>query len=374
MKSSENISDSTSNQEKIKYNTGDHSSFVTELRKRVNHYFSSNGISKHGNVNMLFKTLLMLAVYIVPYGFMVSGLITTPGLIFVMYITMGLGIAGIGLSIMHDANHKAYSKHQAVNRILSYTLNLLGGFAYNWQYQHNTLHHRYTNIEGYDEDIDPVGNILRFSPHKPLRKYHRFMFLYAWFFYGLITLQWTLDKDIRQIIRYKKAGVALDGKRSYGWIITELIISKLLYYTYILVIPILILPVAWWIIILAYLSMHFVGGFILGIIFQTAHVMPEAKYPLPAQDGTMGNSWAVHQLMTTSDYSPRSRLFSWLIGGLNYQVEHHLFPAICHVHYRHIAAIVKETALEYKLPYHVQPNFGIALFRHTQMLKSLGKA
>ncbi len=289
-----------------------------------------------------------------------------------MWIVMGFGMSGIGLSVMHDANHRSYSRNQGVNRFLSYSLNFLGGFAPAWQYQHNTLHHGFTNIEGFDEDIDTV-KILRFSPGKPLYRIHRFQQFYAWFFYGLMTLTWTIDKDFKQLFRYRREGIELSQRKSFGALLAELIISKVLYYTYILVIPIIFLPVPWWMVIIFYLSMQMVSGFVLGIIFQTAHVMPSSEYPLPDATGNIENNWAIHQLMTTTDYAPDSKAFSWFVGGLNYQVEHHLFPNICHIHYHNIAPIVESTAHKYNLPYHVRPSFSKALHDHFLMLKMLGR-
>jgi linoleoyl-CoA desaturase len=135
----------------------------------------------------------------------------------------------------------------------------------------------------------------------------------------------------------------------------------------------MILPFAWYWTPVFFLTMHFVSGFILTIIFQTAHVVPTSKYPLPGENSTMENNWAVHQVLTTSDFAPRNKVLSWLIGGLNYQVEHHLFPNISHVHYPDIAGLVKETAHKYGLPYHVQPGFLVALREHGRMLWKLGR-
>ena len=272
---------------------------------------------------------------------------------------------------MHDANHRSYAKKAWVNKIMSYTLSLLGGFSPTWQYQHNTLHHGFTNIDGYDEDINP-GGLMRFCPGKPRLRIHKFQHLYAWFLYGLMTVTWTVDKDFRQLYRYSKSSDFIASQKPLGNLLVELIITKILYYTYILLIPILVLPVSWWLVLVFYFSMHFVCGFILGIIFQTAHVVPSSSFPVPSNTGAVDNNWAVHQLTTTANYSAKSGVFSWLIGGLNYQVEHHLFPHICHVHYKKIAPIVERTAKEFGLPYHQQGSFVMALFNHYKMLKKLG--
>ena len=358
---------------KIKFANKQELEFVNNLRSRVKNYFEEKGISKYGNINMVLKTIFMFALFFVPYFILILGIVTNPWLIIAGFILMGFGTAGIGLSVMHDANHKSYSKHQWVNNILAYSLNLVGGFYPNWQQQHNVMHHGYTNIEGYDEDIDP-GGILRFSPNSELKKHHRYQHIYAWFLYGLMTLTWSIDKDIKQLTKYFREGINISKGKSKPQLITELVISKILYYGYALVIPLIFLPISWWAVVLLYLLMHFIAGFSLAVIFQTAHVMPENEYPMPDDKGIIENNWAIHQMMTTSNYATGNKLLSWLVGSLNFQVEHHLFPTICHVHYPKLSAIVKSTAEEYQLPYHVQPSFMAAIKEHYKMLKSLGGA
>ena len=173
--------------------------------------------------------------------------------------------------------------------------------------------------------------------------------------------------------RYKKNNVSISKKKKPNQLLVDLIIAKSLYYIVFLILPLVVIPVAWYWILLSFFAMHFISGLILGAVFQTAHVMPTSAYPLPNKDGNIETNWAIHQLLTTSDYSPKSRIFSWLIGGLNYQVEHHLFPNISHVHYRNISKIVKETAEKYNIPYYVQTNFLVALLNHFRMLKMLGR-
>ena len=314
----------------------------------------------------------MLSVYIVPYILMISGIIESFTGVLICWIATGMGKAGVGMSIMHDANHFSYSKNKTVNRWMSKSMYLLGGFPKNWQYQHNTMHHGFPNIEGYDEDIDP-GPFLRFSPHKPLHKIHRFQHIYAWFMYGLMTFSWVVSKDFEQLNGYRKSGVPLSSKTTYTQLFVYLIISKIIYYCIFIVIPILVLPFAWYWISLFFFIMHFVTGLILTIIFQTAHVVPTVDYPLPDSEGNMENSWAVHQLHTTSDFAPNNKILSWLIGGLNFQVEHHLFPNISHVHYPAISKLVREMAQKYGFPYHVQPGFIKAVGEHGRMLKKLGR-
>jgi linoleoyl-CoA desaturase len=346
--------------------------FTLELRKKVKEYFQENKLSKFGNKNLVLKSVLMVFLYLIPFGLMLSGIFTSGYPIILCWVLMGFGLAGLGMVLMHDANHGSYSKSTSVNRLLGNSLYLLGGFPPNWRYQHNTLHHGFTNIEGHDEDISPAG-ILRFSPHSPLYRIHRYQHWYAWFFYSLMTLSWITAKDFTRLYTYKQENALLGTNKTYTRLFIELIISKLIYFTLFLAVPMLIIPVAWYWILIGFISMHLVAGLTLSIIFQTAHVMPTSDYPLPDDKGIIRNNWAAHQLYTTSDYSPKSRIFSWFIGGLNYQIEHHLFPNVSHIHYRKIALLVQNTAGKYGLPYHVQPNFVTAIYHHFKMLRSLGR-
>ncbi|MDA3952511.1 MAG: acyl-CoA desaturase [Bacteroidales bacterium] len=359
-------------QKRIRFSANNKNEFIIELREKVKAYFKMKGIEEQGNLNLIFKTIFMLSLYFTPYILLLSGVFSSFTGVLICWILMGIGQAGVGMGVMHDANHRSFSKNQKINKLMSNTLYLLGGSPLTWQHQHNTLHHGFTNIEGHDEDISPVG-VLRFSPHKPLKKIHRYQHFYAWFFYGLMTILWVTTKDFKQLIRYDKSGVTLSNNKSFKQIMGDVIISKVIYYIVLMMVPMLILPFAWYWIVMFFLVMHFTSGFILTIIFQTAHVVPTSKYPVPDENGTIENNWAVHQLYTTSDYSPKNRVFSWFIGGLNYQVEHHLFPNISHVHYRKLSKLVKEMADKYNLPYHVQPGFFKALREHTLMLKKLGR-
>lgn len=359
-----------SNYQSIKFSSGEQQFFST-LNKRVNEYFKTNGISKHANTEMVLKTVFMLSLYLIPYILMITGIVTGIWAMTALCVVMGFGVAGIGLSIMHDANHGAYSSKSWVNSMLGYTLNIVGGNALNWKVQHNVLHHTYTNIYDVDEDISPRG-VLRMTPYAEWKYFHKFQFLYAWFFYGLMTLVWVLVKDFARIQKYHRDGLVKKQKTDIRteWII--LVASKLLYVTYIFVLPAIILPLAWWQVLLGFVIMHYIAGFILAIIFQPAHVIDGTEYLMPDENGDMENNWAIHQLHTTTNFANKSRLFSWYVGGLNFQIEHHLFPTVCHVHYRKISEIVKQTAGEFGLPYKTQPTFVHAIWYHARLLKQLG--
>ncbi|NOT74367.1 MAG: acyl-CoA desaturase [Cyclobacteriaceae bacterium] len=345
--------------------------FAATLNKRVNEYFTRNKLAKHANGEMIVKTVFMFSLYFVPYALIVSGVVTGTLALILSVVVMGLGLSGIGLSIMHDANHSAYSKKDWVNSLLGYSMNLIGANAFNWKMQHNVLHHTYTNVHEEDEDISPRG-VLRLTPHSDWKRIHKYQHIYAWFLYGLMTIVWLFFKDFVRIYNYQTNGMAKKHKINIvrEWII--LIGSKIGYISYIFIIPIVFTSLAWWQIISGVVMMHYIAGFILAIIFQPAHVIEGTEFPLPDENNSLENNWAIHQLLTTTNFGNRSRWFSWYVGGLNFQIEHHLFPHICHVHYRKISSIVKETALEFGLPYKSARTFMGALAGHARLLKQLG--
>ncbi len=361
----------------IKFNRKIGNDFASTLKKRVKAYFKDNNISKYGGAKMYIKLVVMLSLFFVPYGIMISGKVTNVWMLLGLFMTMGFAIAGIGMGVMHDANHGSFSKNDTANKIIGRVIGLVGGFRATWIIQHNILHHTYTNIYGYDEDISPAIPLLRFSPEDKKIGAHKFQHIYAWFFYGLMTVMWMTTKDFQQIARYKKMGLAQTQNTKYWKLILELVLFKVLFYAYMVVLPIIVLGsvgISWWVVLLLIFAMHFVAGLTLGSVFQTAHVVPETDFPKPDRDLSIENNWMIHQLETTADFAPKSRIMAWFVGGLNYQVEHHLFPNISHIHYRAISKIVKDTANEYNVPYYVNKTFFSGLVAHKNMLKQLGRA
>jgi linoleoyl-CoA desaturase len=313
----------------------------------------------------------MLSLFFIPLIFLNTGLITTPAMLFAAYLVCGLGMSGIGMGVMHDAIHGSYSKKKRVNKFLGYSFNLIGANAAVWKIQHNVLHHTYTNIDQADDDLN-APFFLRFSPHAKHYKLHRFQHVYIWFFYMISTISWITTKDFVRLKRYKDMGF-FSKKGEYRNVLIGMIAWKLFYYSYALVLPLIVVPLAWWLIVLAFLSMHFVTGLLVSIVFQIAHIMPSNEFPLPNEDGAMKEEWYRHQFETTSNFSPNSKILFWLLGGLNHQIEHHLLPDVCHVHYSRLSTIVADTAREYNMPYHVKKDLFQAIWDHVKMLRFLGK-
>ncbi|MEQ9402835.1 MAG: acyl-CoA desaturase [Cyclobacteriaceae bacterium] len=358
----------------VKFISTESQEFGATVRKRVNEYFKQNEISRKGDYRFWLKVVVLPMIYLVPFALILANLFSGSLLIFYgLWIVMGIGLAGCGLGLMHDFCHGSVSKKKSVNNFFGEVIMYISaGSATNWKIQHNVLHHSYTNIDGYDEDIDP-GGVMRFSPHQPLKPIYKYQIYYAWFLYGLMTFFWATFKDFASISRYNKLGLLKTQNTTYAKELAKLIVQKVLYYSLFIVLPILLLDVAWWHVVLGWFTMHFLAGLILACIFQPAHVIPDTEYPLPDADLNVEGDKVIHQMMTTANFAPSNRILSWYVGGLNYQIEHHLFPDVCHVHYRKLSKIVKATAAEFGLPYISEPTFFGALVNHGKMLYQLSR-
>jgi linoleoyl-CoA desaturase len=358
------------NKPQITFSRADSAKFFRTLNKRVNNYFKENNKSKNGNWRLHLKTIVMFSLYLTPY-FLFLGLDFPWWAQLLLTIVMGIGMAGVGMNVMHDANHGAYSSKNWINKVLGGSMYILAGNVYNWQVQHNVLHHTYTNIHGHDEDME-AGRILRFSEHGKWHRLHKFQHYYSIFFYGLLTINWVLTSDFLQTKRYLKQKLAYGKlpKASVQW--STLVITKLIYVAIWIAIPILFFDITWWKILIGFFIMHYVAGIILSVVFQLAHIVEQTDMPLPDNTGSMKNTWAIHQLFTTVNFSTKNKIMNWFTGGLNHQVEHHIFPNISHVHYTRISKIVKETALEFNLPYHEYKTTRKALMAHFKHLKEMG--
>lgn len=319
---------------------------------------------------MVTKSIVMLSLFLAPIIILNLGLIHEWMMVFLLYLISGIGMAGIGMSIMHDALHGSYSSKKRINQLMGYSINMIGANATIWKIQHNVLHHTYTNVNELDDDLTTPG-ILRFSPDRKLNFHHRFQHIYAWFFYSLLTLVWVTSRDFTRISQFRKMGF-LKSEPVYRWEVIKAVLWKLTYFGYALILPIILNPISWWIVVIAFLCMHLFTGTLLSIVFQTGHIMPDSKFPKPNSNGLIENNWLFHQMETTTNYAPKSRVFSWFIGGLNYQVEHHLMPHVSHIHYKGLSHIVKSLAEKYDLPYNSKGNFLSAISAHMKMLKHLG--
>ena len=353
---------------RVAFNNQDHPEFYATLQKKVRAYFNENKSKPRANAKFWGKAVVMAAIYWVPLALILFANLPTWAF-FASWVLMGLGMAGIGMNVMHDANHGSVSDKAWVNKTLGASIYLLSGNVFTWKTQHNVLHHSYTNIHGVDEDLDTRG-LLRLHPEEKYKRFHKYQHIYAPFLYGLLTINWLITKDFTQLYRYHKLGVAGNNNKTRE--LVNIIFWKIMYFAIFLVLPVFVGGWSIGLVVAGILLAHFLAGFVLSIIFQLAHIMPDVSHPVE-EDKKTEHSWAVLQLLTTANFSTRSRFVTWFSGGLNFQIEHHLFPNISHIHYPKIAEIVRKTAEEMKLPYYEYKTFWQATAAHFKYLKALAK-
>lgn len=357
-------------QKRVKFTNKDKTLFLKTLKKQVDNYFEEYKLDKLANTAMVVKTISVLALYLLPLLLMF--VFSLPWwAVLLAYVVSGFGLAGVGMCVMHDGNHGSYSHNKTINKLLGGTLNILGGFNVNWKLQHNLLHHTFTNITHVDEDIHQRLN-MRWSPFFKWHPAQKYQHIYAFFAYSLSTISWVLMKDYKQFYTFYRNGVNKCSKSEYYWQFAKLVFYKLSYIVYMLVIPIMILNYPSGLIIGGFFLMHAVGGLMLSTVFQLAHIVEGAEFPINNEKGQIENEWAIHQLLTTADFAHDNKFLVWYTGGLTHQIEHHIFPDICHIHYPKIAHIVKETAKEFGLPYNYNASYFKALGSHVRTLKKFG--
>lgn len=342
--------------------------FYTILKKRVDRYFIEKGISKTGNWKMFLKTAVILGWLAVSYLLLVF-FSTSLIMAAISACALAQGFVLAGFNIMHDANHGSYSKNKRLNNLMGLTLDLIGGSRMLWKQKHNILHHTYTNIDELDDDIHSDG-LLRLSPRQNWRPWHRFQHFYAFPLYSLLTLSWITFSDFKKFFT-RRIGEYQLRKSSVGETIL-FFLTKLFYFGYMLILPLLFHPLLH--VLVAFVSIHLILGFTLSIVFQLAHTVEGTAFPGPdAKTGNIENEWAIHQVQTTVNFAPRSKLAAWYQGGLNFQIEHHLFSNICHIHYPAIGKIVKKTCQEAGISYISYPTVRSAVVGHYRFLRDMGR-
>jgi linoleoyl-CoA desaturase len=283
-------------------------------------------------------------------------------------ILLGLAAAGVGFNIQHDGGHQAYSNCSWVNKLMAMTLELIGGSSYLWRWKHGVFHHTYVNITGHDTDID-LGILGRLTPHQKRLAYHRWQHVYLWPLYGLLAIKWQLVDDFRKLISGRISNQRFP--RPQGWELVIFVAGKAVFFTTAFGIPLLFHSGG--AVLVYYVVAALVLGTVLSVVFQAAHCVEEAEFPLPREEtGGIEHAWAVHQAETTVDFARRSRVVAWLLGGLNFQIEHHLFPKISHVNYPALSRLVEETCRDFGVRYAEHRSFRAAMASHFRWLRRLG--
>jgi linoleoyl-CoA desaturase len=340
--------------------------FHAVLKRRIDAFFERSGLSPKATVAMRLKTVLVLAWAAASWWALVFAASTWWQAV-PLALSLGLALAAIGFNVMHDANHGSWSRHAWVNATLAFTSDLLGASGWLWRQKHNVLHHTYTNVEGIDPDVE-AGPFLRLAPEQPVRAWHRWQFLYAWPLYGAFMIKWWFADDWRELFTGRIEGHPI--VRPKGRYLALLLLGKALFLAWAIVIPIALHPT--WAVVPLWLLTAGTLGIVLASVFQLAHCVVDADFVAP-RAGAIATDWAAHQVSTTVDFARGSRLLTWYLGGLNYQVEHHLFTKICHVHYPALAPIVEATCREHGIRYRSQPTLRRALAGNVRWLQVMGR-
>lgn len=343
------------------------SDFQSEVRKRVRAYFKENQKSMLADYRYYIKAIANLTIYLAPFVFFLIGY-QSFGMTTLLWTITGLGMAGVGMNLMHDALHNTVTRNEWINRKIGASIYMLAGNSYTWRVQHNMKHHTHTNVDGHDDDIE-TGSMFRFHPSQELKPKHKYQHIYAPLAYTLMTWKWLLEKDFKQVINYNKSDLFKAKDQSLGMVWTKLIVGKGFHFAVFYVLPML-LGAPWYMVLWGNFVMHFIAGFILSITFQLAHVVDKAEFP--TEEEVAKTTILEHQLKTTANFATKNWLVTWYTGGLNFQVEHHLFPTINHVHYPKIAEIVRKTAAEFQLPYNEYKTTMGAIKGHFSHLKTMG--
>jgi linoleoyl-CoA desaturase len=339
-----------------------------ELKRRAAAYFQATGRRERDCPQMYLKTAIILAWLAAAYVLLVF-VVGAWWQALPVAVALALAMAAVGFSIQHDGGHQSYSKHRWVNKLAALTLDLIGVSSYLWYWKHAVYHHTYANITGQDTDID-VGRLARLSPHQERRTFHRWQHLYLWVLYALMGFRWHLYADFREVID-GAIGPHRVG-RPKGWDLVAFLGGKVVSLSLIFVLPMLWHPV--WVVLLFYALVVGVLGLVLAVVFQLAHCVEEAEFPMPrAEDLRMEHTWAVHQVQTTVDFARKSWVLTWLLGGLNFQIEHHLFPRVCHVNYPALSVIVEATCKEFGVRYSANRTFWGGLASHYRWLRRMGR-
>ncbi len=350
---------------KVKFQAA--SAFQRDLKADVDAYFERTGLKRRDLPMMWLKTAIIFGWTAGWWTFLTFGATSLFGAA-VGCVGVALGMAGVGFAIQHDANHGGYSENAVVNRVMAWSLDVVGGSSYVWKWKHNIFHHSHPNVVGLDADIS-LGPLGRLAPAQKLRAGHRFQQVYMWFLYGLLSFKWHFIDDYVDLVKGTVDAQKMPRPKARGLI--ALLGGKAVFYAWAVITPCFFHPV--WQVALAYFVTSFVLGLTLATAFQLAHCVEEADFPALPTGGKFDVDFAAHQVATTVDFAPRNPLVTWYLGGLNFQAVHHLFPNICHLHYPALAKVVAATCAKHGIRYRSNDTFRAALMSHGRYLKKMGR-
>jgi linoleoyl-CoA desaturase len=334
-------------------------SFYFELKKRTNAYFEEKGSHPSGNYKLYIKAVVLVS----------SLVFFTPPvwLALLECVVMGGVTAAIGFNVMHDGGHGSFSKKKWLNELAGLSLNMLGANIHMWTTKHNVIHHTYTNIDGVDDDLD-AKPFLRLCENQKHLKIHKYQHFYFWGAYAMLYLYWVFFTDYMKYFTQKVGDIPIKKMTRKDHL--SFWMFKGMHFVLFVLVPIYTVGFLPWLV--GFLVYCMFTGLVMSIVFQLAHTVEHAHFPVPTQStNRIEDEWALHQLKTTANFATNNKLVSWLTGGLNFQIEHHLFPKISHVHYPAISKIIKEACDEFGVTYHEFPKTRNAIMSHISHLRQL---
>jgi linoleoyl-CoA desaturase len=338
------------------------------LKAEVARYFAESGRSPRADWRFGLKAGVVAGAAAALYGLLVFAA-TAWWQALPLMIGLGLAVAAIGFNVGHDGGHGTVSRHAGINRLAAFAFDVCGGSSYVWRFKHNRVHHQFTNLDGVDADID-AAPFIRLAPTQRRWPWHRYQHWYAWALYGLLLVKWHFVDDVRDVLTGRVGSTTMPRPR--GAELGLFILGKAIVLTLAFGLPMAFHPVAT--VLLGYLVVVGTTGLVLSTVFQLAHCVDLAEFPITAASGRVATTWAEHQLATTVDFARDSRILSWLLGGLNFQTEHHLFTSVSHVHYRALSPVFQRACREHGVVARAQPSLWQALKSHGRWLERMGRA
>jgi len=350
----------------IDFNGG--GAFYADLKGRVRAHLAEPGRERRAQRRMYLKTAIILAWTVASWALLVF-VASSWWQAAALMVSLGLALAGIGFNVTHDANHGSYSSNRDFNRAMRWSLDVMGASSYVWRIKHNVAHHTFTNISGADSDIEQLP-LARLAPDQPRRWFHRYQHVYIWPLYGLFAVKWHTVGDLGLLIKGRVGETPLPWPRRRELI--GLVLGKIAFISWSVAIPLMLHPL--WEVAVGFMATSFILAATLAVVFQLAHCLEEAEFSSVDAMGDAGRTeWARHQVETTVDFAPGSRLLAWYLGGLNFQVEHHLFSRVCHIHYPSLSKVVSAACADHGIRYRSHPTVWGAMASHTRWLRRMGQ-
>lgn len=338
--------------------------WFTDLKKRV--FDAVNSLPRTRHAVARFKAFLLPALYFASYGL---ALLSRSYLTFCLaYVFMGLMLVIIFLNLIHEACHNNLFTTKQMNRAYVLLFDMIGANSYMWKKRHVRLHHNFTNVDGWDSDIEK-SKFLKVHPEDSTKRFNRYQHLLV-FLYPFFITNWFLIRDFKDFFDSKMIVRKLGGVPVVEYI--KLFFFKLFFVGYMIVVPLVLTSFGWLKILIAFFLVLISAGFFALVVLLPPHVNTSNEFPHVDEGMKLHQSWFMHQLNTTNDVKNDNWFTRHIMGNFNFHIAHHLFPNVSYVYAKEVTEVIKKFLLEKGLPYRSYPLF--ATFKnHYRLIKQNGK-